>query len=1188
MDRSTEDVTVNNIATPNTAIGASNMSEAQTLTANYVGAALTGTTDSVTVNLSNVATAATVAIVSTTTSGVEEIVVSSTGNTNKLTALTSVDSGAATEITKVTVTGDKALTITTALDYAGTTTGTFDASAATGAVTMGMDVNLTQATVKGGSGNDVIDMSTGLNATDVIDGGAGTDKLKVVGADSAATTLDTTLMTNITNIEELQVQSDAGDALVLKTNATMSKVILVENATNGTAMTTSDLAANAVVELVNNVDTAHAIGAVVLGLKDASGTTDTLNVTVKGTTAHDAADNTIASLTVSNIETLALTSSFDGTVALLAADTNTITSLVADTTLTKITAAGSDALSFTMSGAETNLATIDASAMTDVITVNMTNLTSNVAITTGSEDDLITMGATLTNADTINGGSNSTDTTNVDVLTATVTGLTATTGALHISNVERVNLTNAGTAVINAAGITGTTEVAIAEDAAAVSTTVTGLSTTAALGLGFNGTANAATVLGTVIVSLADETGTTDALTINMNDTTDGDTNTVTLKTTAIETVTFAHSTTAAALASTTVTSTDFKATTINVTGSDTDVDNTFTLGTLNAATTTVNASTFTGILSATTAAGVATTMSAKGGYASVLTGSTGSDTFSVVGDAGTAIYDISGLTGTLDTLNATLSSTASDFTSVDGIETMNLSVKASTSAGFDNATKDNGLNAATTVNILGGNALSSFVMTTATIDAASAMTVNASTFAGHVELNLASDAFDADLTIIGSALTTDKVTTIIAANAGSGTNKIKSMSGVETLIVTSTNSDVDSEIDLTNVTGLTTIDAQFTNGANADKMQVLNIADGVNVKVTSSETADQLVLDLTNKTATNNTLNVEVTAMGAGSDILNLDIAQVETLNFNLKNTNAVSLNLDGVTVTGTGTETALTFTGAKDATISGAASTIGDIDASTLTGALTITARTNTAANDVKTGSGNDTIIMANTGDTLNASTGTDTLVVAYTSVIGGMAIDLSNATDQITTFNGSSNAAVQVGFENVNLTGYTGNGAEITAATTGSTIVGTTKVDSITLGAGTDTVDFNAVGSIAGTAKDVINNYGSGVDVLTFDGSEALVVAEADGVTATSDVDTSATGLITFHANDDTYAEKVTAIQADGELDAANSVAIFTDGTSSYLYYAGTATGNTDDQIIELVGGVAAGLDAITITGTGLTIA
>src|SRR3989339_682774 len=168
MDRSTEDVTVNNIATPNTAIGASNMSEAQTLTANYVGAALTGTTDSVTVNLSNVATAATVAIVSTTTSGIEEIVVSSTGNTNKLTALTSVDSGAATEITKVTVTGDKALTITTALDYAGTTTGTFDASAATGAVTVGMDVNLTQATVKGGSGYDVIDMSTGLNATDVI------------------------------------------------------------------------------------------------------------------------------------------------------------------------------------------------------------------------------------------------------------------------------------------------------------------------------------------------------------------------------------------------------------------------------------------------------------------------------------------------------------------------------------------------------------------------------------------------------------------------------------------------------------------------------------------------------------------------------------------------------------------------------------------------------------------------------------------------------------------------------------------------------------------------------------------------------------------------------------------------------------------------------------------------------------
>jgi hypothetical protein len=63
-------------------------------------------------------------------------------------------------------------------------------------------------------------------------------------------------------------------------------------------------------------------------------------------------------------------------------------------------------------------------------------------------------------------------------------------------------------------------------------------------------------------------------------------------------------------------------------------------------------------------------------------------------------------------------------------------------------------------------------------------------------------------------------------------------------------------------------------------------------------------------------------------------------------------------------------------------------------------------------------------------------------------------------------------------------------------------------------------------------------------------------------------------------------VIAIQADTQLDVAGSVAFFEDSGSSFVYYAGTAAGDADDQIVELTG--VTGLTTITITAGDLTIA
>ncbi len=148
---------------------------------------------------------------------------------------------------------------------------------------------------------------------------------------------------------------------------------------------------------------------------------------------------------------------------------------------------------------------------------------------------------------------------------------------------------------------------------------------------------------------------------------------------------------------------------------------------------------------------------------------------------------------------------------------------------------------------------------------------------------------------------------------------------------------------------------------------------------------------------------------------------------------------------------------------------------------------------------------------------------------------------------------------------------------------TIIGDAAADTFTGGAGADIFTFAADDSVAGTALDVITDFNtaSASDVIKLAATATVLAAETDGTTATSDVDTSAGGVVTFAAADNTYALKVAAIQADTELDAAASVAIFEDGGNTYLYSAGALTGDTDDQIIQLTGVTA--LTAIAGTGT-----
>ncbi len=160
------------------------------------------------------------------------------------------------------------------------------------------------------------------------------------------------------------------------------------------------------------------------------------------------------------------------------------------------------------------------------------------------------------------------------------------------------------------------------------------------------------------------------------------------------------------------------------------------------------------------------------------------------------------------------------------------------------------------------------------------------------------------------------------------------------------------------------------------------------------------------------------------------------------------------------------------------------------------------------ITSGTANDTLRMENGSDVIDAGSGTDTLKVAKELILGGINVDLSSSTDQVTTFNGSSNSAIQKGFENVDLSTVLGTfGADVTANAAGSTITGTKNRDQITLGTdSTKKDDFHFDSGLESAANkndayDIVSNFTAGsskdqidLDISELETSSALI----DGLT------------------------------------------------------------------------------------------
>jgi len=1058
------------------------------------------------------------------TDGVENLFVTSTGSILGQSALTVAveDVANASTLKEFHLAGESKLTVVNALNFAGTAvgatvTGTINLADSTGgsALTVGADAENISYT--GGSGNDKITFAATFTAYDAVDGGDGTDTIALSGI----TSFNPVTLGSITNTEIIQIEASNNNNITASNfdKTTATALHWVENDTTGKNLTVSTLKAGDTVGIIQNNN--GAVGTATLGLKDASGTADELNLELYGKDGDTKARNTVADVSFTSVETLNITSDVVTTLGnerlvTASSEANVITDISADTSLTTINVSGNDNLDLTIGGESTKLSTFDASGYTGDM-----GLTNNAASATtyklGSGNDTIAFGTTLNGSDTVTDAGNRTATT-ADRITATIAGLSSVTGtgALKTTDVEYIDLT-AGTSAssIDAAGIVGATHINIGStDATAV--TLTNIAEGVVIGVGNNAATGTDIYKGTLTASLADETGTDDSLTFLLGDTgADDDVDATLVTNAALESVTIQASSDLgeAGTNEADLNVSKVKATTLTIKGGnastkDEGLDLTGTgAATLHLNTATVDASAHLGALTVKFNLSTGTTFTARGDVIQTVTGSNKNDTIDLTAAAGTVAHVIDGGTGT-DTLKLSVGDGANtDVTGITNVEIIDVTVAASASVDLtqDNAGSFMNDTESSTLYIRGGNSLSTFNLADDPIDGTEVLLIDASDFNGRIN----SIAFDADAMasttqIIGGASTKD---TIKYGTDTDATTTTPYTSGVEYHVYSHNTGDTagaeSTTIALTKADGITNL---YLESAVTTHAQTITLSDYDSAKhgtvyigeTRGSTPFDQsagasLTVNHASSTGTDDTLNLFLVDTGDADGSFTLTAAGTENLNITVgADAEAFAITTSAVAPT-LGSKTTITISGYL-ATASAAATlslnTTGTgtttINAGAFAGTFNLTDR---AAVDMTiTGSlGADTIQMEKTGDVISGGTGSDTLDVKYDALISGITIDLSNADDQIVSMDGAATGGTVTGFEKVDLTDFTGGfGANITSgsSTVGAySIEGTLVTDAIYFGLGTDTYVYND----EATNVDTIYNFTAGTDTITLDISD-----------------------------------------------------------------------------------------------------
>lgn len=289
---------------------------------------------------------------------------------------------------------------------------TVDTGAGNDSVTTSTAALVATASITLGAGDDTLTLhATPAAAGFTAAGGDGTDTLAALTATyEAITAYGSTDLAKITGFEVLSI-TDAianGKSLDLSKLSGLTSFQTVGVAAAGTA-TVSNVGANAAIIMKGAL--AANTGALVVSLKDATGTADAVNLTLNGTFTenNDATSDTAAitsTVTATGIETVNVTSTGTASTKFLGAtgnkaDTVTNTLTLTNNDITTLKVSGDQVLSFTSAAGMTKLATVDASAATGGTTINVANASVAVTVTGSSGVDTVTGSA---KDDVISGG----------------------------------------------------------------------------------------------------------------------------------------------------------------------------------------------------------------------------------------------------------------------------------------------------------------------------------------------------------------------------------------------------------------------------------------------------------------------------------------------------------------------------------------------------------------------------------------------------------------------------------------------------------------------------------------------------------------------------------------------------------------------------------------------------------------
>jgi hypothetical protein len=355
------------------------------------------------------------------------------------------------------------------------------------------------------------------------------------------------------------------------------------------------------------------------------------------------------------------------------------------------------------------------------------------------------------------------------------------------------------------------------------------------------------------------------------------------------------------------------------------------------------------------------------------------------------------------------------------------------------------------------------------------------------------------------------------------------------------------------------TIDSTLTTLNLASKSISADDGDDLNIDTLTAAGLTTLNLSVANAAAGAITIDSLATAALTSMTLTN-DVADVD-ITISAGTTANVLATID---TTGVNTGTA----GEASVTLGLAASVLDRSD----TASITMGAGDDSLSFNVAQHGGN--VINMGTNGTTTVSAPGDTLVLGGT-LSGDVVVDLTSTTDQITSMNGSANAAVQLGIESVdgsgltfaagiiNITGGTGadtmkgsGGADVFVSGNGADLIdGGAGTDTITLGTGVQTVaiDFDGEGT------DTIFNFTAGVggDIIDLLGtSDVASITDTDGF-----------GVIAGNAGNDattvTLATDALTIVDNNAAESLNADSLSAADIVSYFADIGD-TGGTDDVV------------------------